>query len=114
MIEPLADKLNIPSHRIYANNLLFNSDSGTFSGFDEKEPTSQDGGKAKVVELLKEAQGHSLIVVIGDGVTDMQARPPADLFIGYGGVVVRESVRDGADWFITDFKVSITLIERRY
>ena len=45
--------------------------------------------------------------MIGDGVTDMQARPPADLFIGFGGVVVRESVKQGADWFVTDFKVRI-------
>jgi phosphoserine phosphatase len=43
--------------------------------------------------------------MVGDGATDMQAKPPADLFIGYGGVVVREAVRDGADLFVTDLKV---------
>ena len=46
------------------------------------------------------------IVMVGDGVTDMQARPPADLFIGFGGIAQRPPVREGADWFITDFKVS--------
>ena len=51
--------------------------------------------------------GHKNVVMIGDGVTDMQAKPPAALFIGFGGVVVREKVRDGADWFISDFSVSI-------
>ena len=40
--------------------------------------------------------------MVGDGVTDMHAKPPADAFIGFGGVVVREKVRDGADWFVTD------------
>lgn len=45
--------------------------------------------------------------MVGDGVTDMQARPPADAFIGYGGVVKREKVQTGADWFITDFQVSL-------
>ena len=98
MIEPVADSLNIPLHRIYANNLLFNED-GSFSGFDANEPTSRDGGKAAVVKLLKEAHGYTDIVMVGDGVTDMQARPPADLFIGFGGVVVREKVLEGADWF---------------
>jgi phosphoserine phosphatase len=44
--------------------------------------------------------------MVGDGATDMQAKPPADLFIGYGGVVVREAVRDGADLFVTDLKVT--------
>lgn len=41
--------------------------------------------------------------MLGDGATDMQAKPPATAFIGYGGIVVRESVRKGADFFITDF-----------
>jgi len=41
--------------------------------------------------------------MVGDGATDMQARPPADAFIGYGGIVVREPVRRGADWFVTHF-----------
>ena len=50
--------------------------------------------------------------MIGDGVTDMQAKPPADLFIGFGGVVVREEVRTGADLFVTDFKAIEDLLDR--
>lgn len=84
--------------------MLFNPD-GSFKGFDANEPTSRDGGKAAVVKLLKESHGYSNVVMIGDGVTDMQARPPADLFIGFGGVVVREKVQSGADWFVKDFQV---------
>ncbi|EDO27358.1 predicted protein, partial [Nematostella vectensis] len=45
------------------------------------------------------------LVVIGDGVTDMEACPPADAFIGFGGNVVREQVKANAPWFVTDFKV---------
>ena len=41
--------------------------------------------------------------MVGDGATDLEARPPADGFIGYGGIVVREKVKAGADWFVTDF-----------
>eukprot|EP01035_Chromulina_nebulosa_P024623 gene24623-32066_t len=95
MINPVAESLNIPLHRIYANNLLFNQNTGSFAGFDLNEPTSRDGGKPAVI--------NQNVVMIGDGVTDMQAKPPAALFIGFGGVVVREKVRDGADWFISDF-----------
>lgn len=43
--------------------------------------------------------------MIGDGATDLQAKPPADLFIGYGGVVAREAVKQGADLFVTDLLV---------
>ncbi len=109
MIEPIADVLGIPYHRIYANNLMFNSTDGSFSGFDSKEPTSKDGGKAAVVKLLQDAHGYRQVVMVGDGVTDLQARPPATVFVGFGGVVVREKVRDGADWFITNFKVSVCI-----
>ncbi|CAN0573373.1 unnamed protein product, partial [Ectocarpus sp. 12 AP-2014] len=87
-------------------------------GFDADEPTSRDGGKAKVVDLLSKEFGYKCIVMVGDGATDMQAslpryivfdlnstqaKPPAEAFIGYGGVTVRKSVRKGADWFVTDF-----------
>lgn len=41
--------------------------------------------------------------MVGDGVTDLEARPPAAFFIGYGGVVTREKVRSNADLFITDW-----------
>jgi phosphoserine phosphatase len=40
----------------------------------------------------------------------MQARPPADAFIGYGGIVIRKAVQEGADWFVTDFAELITEI----
>ena len=40
----------------------------------------------------------------------MIAKPPAKLFIGFGGIVVREAVKNGADLFINDFKVSIVVV----
>lgn len=76
-----------------------------FEGFDPNEPTSRDGGKPAVVKSLIASHGYKPVVMIGDGATDMQAKPPADAFVGFGGIVVREKVKAGADWFITDFKV---------
>ena len=94
----------IPSHRIFANNLLFHAD-GAYKGFDANELTSRDGGKPAVIKRLKDEHGYAPVIMVGDGATDMQARPPADGFIGFGGVVVREKVKAGADWFVTDFEV---------
>eukprot|EP01038_Epipyxis_sp_PR26KG_P006140 gene6140-8465_t len=113
MIEPVAAVVNIPLHRIYANNLLFNKSNGEFDGFDPKELTSRDGGKPAVIQQLINAHGYSNIIMIGDGVTDMQAKPPAKGFIGYGGIVKRDKVVSGADWFITDFKVGNLRTDRR-
>jgi phosphoserine phosphatase len=104
MIDGVAKKLHIPQERIFANRILFDPISGSYAGFDENEPTSRAGGKAKVVGLLKEKHKYNPIVMIGDGATDLEARPPADLFIGFGGIVVRENVKKGSDWFVTDFK----------
>lgn len=109
MINPIAKVLGIPNHRIYANNLLFNID-GSFRGFDNTELTSRDGGKPAVIRKLKEAHGYNPIIMIGDGATDLQAKPPADAFVGFGGVVVRDKVRDNADWFVKDFKELIDVL----
>ena len=52
---------------------------------------------------LQTREGYKSVVMIGDGVTDMEARPPAALFIGFGGNVERQAVKEGADWFVSDF-----------
>eukprot|EP00904_Undaria_pinnatifida_P005881 jgi/Undpi1/2422/HiC_scaffold_13.g05803.m1 len=103
MIEPVADQLSIPHSHIFANSIVFDGVTGEYAGFDADEPTSRDGGKPKVIGLLSKKFQYDCVVMVGDGATDMQAKPPAKAFIGYGGVTVREAVRRGADWFVTDF-----------
>eukprot|EP01127_Copromyxa_protea_P006121 TRINITY_DN15932_c0_g1_i1.p1 TRINITY_DN15932_c0_g1~~TRINITY_DN15932_c0_g1_i1.p1 ORF type:complete len:225 (-),score=36.44 TRINITY_DN15932_c0_g1_i1:42-716(-) len=103
LIEPLLETLQVPKDHVYANVLEFTSE-GAYSGFDAKQPTSRTGGKAVALNTIIEKYGHKRIVMIGDGVTDLEAKPPAFMFIGYGGVTIREKVRLGADYFITDFR----------
>jgi glycerol-3-phosphate dehydrogenase (NAD+) len=53
--------------------------------------------------------------MIGDGITDLEAVQEtggADLFIGYGGVMERTKVVEGADWFVKDFQVLIDALPR--
>ncbi|RLO11332.1 hypothetical protein DYB28_014080, partial [Aphanomyces astaci] len=102
MIAPVADRLNVPSANIFANTIHFNA-SGAYAGFDDTEMTSRDGGKPRVLDMLKQQHGYKTVVMVGDGVTDMQAKPPADLFVGFGGVVERDVVKKHADWFVKDF-----------
>jgi len=102
MIAPIAEKLEVPEDRIFANTILFD-DKGNYAGFDETEPTSHDGGKPAVLKLLKKERGYKTMLMVGDGATDLQARPPAKAFIGFGGVKVREKVKAGADWFVNSF-----------
>ena len=109
MINPIALQLGISVSNIYANNLFFTED-GEYDGFDINEPTSKDGGKPKVVQELIDKYDYKCVIMIGDGATDMQARPPAKAFIGYGGIIEREKVKNGADWFIKDFNEILSIL----
>ena len=100
IVDPIAEELNIPLRNVFANTLLFHDD-GSYAGFDEEEMTSDSGGKGRVIEHLKRTFGYQRLIMIGDGATDMEA--DADGFIGFGGNIVRESVRDGAPWFVNSF-----------
>lgn len=104
MIHPIADELGVPRARVFANTLLFGGGAdGAFAGFDEAAPTGRDGGKADVLRALKAAHGYAPLIMVGDGATDLQARPPADAFVGYGGIAARDVVMKGADWFVRDW-----------
>uniref|UniRef100_A0A4W2BRB2 Phosphoserine phosphatase n=1 Tax=Bos indicus x Bos taurus TaxID=30522 RepID=A0A4W2BRB2_BOBOX len=96
IVEHVASKLNIPSTNVFANRLKFYF-NGEYAGFDETQPTAESGGKGKVIKLLKEKFHFKKIVMVGDGATDMEACPPADAFIGFGGNVIRQQVKDNAE-----------------
>ncbi|KAI3759248.1 hypothetical protein L6452_06919 [Arctium lappa] len=112
MINPVASILGVPTENIFANQLLFKT-SGEFAGFDANEPTSRSGGKPTAVELLRKAHGYKIVVMIGDGATDLEAQKPgcADLFICYGGVQLREAVSVKAGWLVFNFKDLINSLE---
>nr|XP_002119347.1 phosphoserine phosphatase-like [Ciona intestinalis]XP_004227312.1 phosphoserine phosphatase-like [Ciona intestinalis] len=103
IIEPVAKLLNVPLSNVFANRLKYYF-NGEYAGFDEDCPTSESGGKPRVIKELKQKFGYKKVVMIGDGVTDMEASPPADAFVGYGGNVVRPKVEENSAWFVTDFK----------
>ena len=111
MIEPVAGILGVNPSNIYANTILFDDD-GQYAGFDASEPTSADQGKPKALRAIKEKYGYETMIMVGDGATDAQAKPPADAFIGFGGVVVREAVKEKACWFVRDFETMIDIVTR--
>lgn len=103
LIGPIAIELSIPLQHIYANKLKFFL-NGDYAGFDEKEPTSKNGGKAEVISVLKGKYNYTKLFMIGDGITDLEACPPADAFIGFGGNVVREEVKSRSKWYVESFQ----------
>lgn len=85
--------------------------NGEYAGFDEAAMTCDNGGKGLVCGYLKKLHGFNNLVMIGDGSTDLEAAPPADAFIGFGGVVVRERVRREAKWFVHSFTELTEILE---
>lgn len=96
-IRPLADYLGI--ERVEAVDLHFDA-AGDYAGFAEDYPTTRSGGKPIVIERLRTEFGASEIVMVGDGVSDLETKPVVERFIGFGGTVAREKVRAGATHFI--------------
>jgi phosphoserine phosphatase len=65
----------------------------------EETPLIKSQGKAAVIrQILAGRAGRSMLV--GDGMSDLAARPVVDLVVGFGGVVTRQGVADQADVFI--------------
>lgn len=97
-IRPLADLLGI--ERVEAVDLFFDA-SGAYTGFDAAYPTTRSGGKPEVVRQLRSELAPARVVMIGDGVSDLETQPVVDLFVGFGGYVRRQRVQAQAAAFIT-------------
>ncbi|MBZ0291744.1 MAG: HAD-IB family phosphatase [Anaerolineae bacterium] len=66
----------------------------------EEGPLTVSSGKPFMINEL--AQGkHGRRLMIGDGASDLATRNVVDLFVGFGGVVARDKVRDEAEAFIS-------------
>jgi phosphoserine phosphatase len=96
-IAQLAQALTIPHNRTIAVDVLFASD-GSYLDFDRQSPLTRSDGKAVVCQSL--ANTHRSIAMVGDGVTDLAARTGGAYIVGFGGVVQRPAVVNGADAFV--------------
>jgi phosphoserine phosphatase len=106
-IRPLADFLGVA--RVEAVDLYFAED-GSYRGFSTDYPTTRTGGKCEVVSRLRAEMKPEKVVMVGDGVSDMETLPAVDLFIGYGGFVSREKVRRGSAAFVTSLSAVPALL----
>ena len=101
-ILPLAHALQVPRRNVHAVPLRFDA-NGAYEDFDRRSFLTQAGGKELVVRDIR-ARSHGKAAFIGDGVSDLEARPAVDLFIGFGGVVVRPRVKENADLYVTSLR----------
>jgi phosphoserine phosphatase len=101
-ILPLAKALHVDSRNVHAVTLTFDA-SGNYTDFDRRSFLTRPGGKELVVRDIR-ARSHGKAAFIGDGISDLEVKPAVDLFIGFGGVVVRPRVKENADLYLTDLR----------
>ncbi|KAK8803356.1 hypothetical protein WA158_001050 [Blastocystis sp. Blastoise] len=110
MIQPIKKELNLDDNHIFCNTLSFHDD-GTYDSFDHSKLTCKNLGKLHVVKLIKERHPSDLVVMIGDGMTDVETASVVDAFIGYGGVSYRQKVEALSMLYIDDFSILQSLCE---
>ncbi len=73
---------------------VYFGEDGSYRGFDTESPLARAGGKRTWIE------GSGLPrprLLIGDGATDLEARPAVDCFAAFIGVIERPEVSRAAD-----------------
>jgi len=108
-IAPLAAYLGIG--RVEAVPLHFDT-AGNYAGYEVGHPASRRGGKPQIVRALRSEFGATRVVMVGDGVSDLETKGAADLFVGFGRYVARPAVRAGADRFIERLAELPALLEQ--
>lgn len=91
----LAHELGIAEDDVAAVDVRFD-DAGRYAGFDVDSPLARSGGKAELLAQWRSA-GPTPILLVGDGATDVEAKPAADLFVVFTGVVERAIAVEAAD-----------------
>ena len=92
-ILPLAETLGV--RNVHAVRLRF-ADDGAYEDFDRRSPLTRAGGKEVVVRDVR-ARTKGRAAFVGDGASDLEAKPAVDFFVGFGGVRERGVVRENAD-----------------
>lgn len=95
----LANHLHVNVADVHAVPIHFDT-SGEYSGFDESSPLATSVGKRTVIAALGAARP---ILMVGDGMTDLAARPAVDSFAAFTGFASREPVVAGADVVLHSF-----------
>lgn len=112
-VQRLARAIGLPSKNVHAVPIEFDQLAGKWWQYhhhqyggnpDERylayapTPLAETDGKRQVIGQLKGKSINTMLV--GDGITDLEARDAVKLFVGFGGVVRRDQVANQADIYI--------------
>lgn len=92
---PFAGWLGIPESRVAAVDLHFDA-RGDYAGYDDASPLAKSGGKRELLARWRPTL-RPPVLFVGDGATDLEARPEVDVFVAFMGVVDRPGIAAAAD-----------------
>jgi len=105
-VAEFARSLGFSPGQVHAVKVYFDG-AGAYQGFDTSSPLCRSNGKATICRKL--AAKHGKVALVGDGLTDLAARAGGAYVVGYGGVVHREVMLQGADCYIAAPSLTATL-----
>lgn len=97
-VRAVALELGLADDDVRAVDVRFD-EAGEYAGFDAASPLARSGGKAVVLAAWSLPRP---ALMVGDGATDLEARPAVDAFAAYMGVAFRPVVASGADFVLRD------------
>ena len=89
----VARAVGVDAGRVAAVDITFNAD-GSYAGFDTTSALTMSGGKLTTIERWAVDRP---AMMVGDGTTDLEAKPVVDFFLAFAGVVERPNVVSAAD-----------------
>lgn len=101
----VAEELGLSPDDVAAVPIAFDDD-GAYAGFDVESLLARGRGKEGVIrawDLPRPA------LLVGDGATDLEARPAVDAFAAYAAVVERAGVVAAADYVLRDPSLAAVL-----
>ena len=105
-VSAFARSLGVKAMHVHAVEVYFGTD-GAYQGFDTSSPLARNNGKAIICRAI--AAEHGSVAMVGDGVTDLAARAGGAYIVGFGGVVRRPAVEQGADYYVSTPDLTGTL-----
>ena len=104
-VEEVARALGLPADAVAAVGIDFAGDGG-YAGFERASPLARSGGKETVIRAWTLPRP---ALLVGDGATDLEARPAVDTFAAYMGVAFRPAVAAAADFVLREESLAAVL-----
>ncbi len=117
LIEPVRDFgvwLGVPRDQIFAVDMEYDQLAGQWWCYWEQpggrnprakymaveaNPLTMMGGKNQIVARIR-AENPGRVLLIGDGLSDMEVQDDVDLFVGFGGAAFRQRIADESPIYI--------------